>query len=250
MITSARDLVRAGRWEQAGRLLDAAEPHEAHEAGAVAAARADAEVDHAFWTRREPDAAVLDTARKLAADDAQAWAADFARLRARYARELLGARTSDTAEPDTAEPDAELAADAERLARQSPDASARAHAMFYRGLIAGVLRGDDAAAEPLWRAALDTDDEYVRSYALRHLAGVAHEADRPDEALQLWRESTRLRQRVGFVPGVLAQLALRAECAPVARDWAAALGIGWVVDAVTPTDTPNATEPEVARDRG
>lgn len=236
VIASAGELVRAGRWEQASRLLDAVRPAGPHEVGAVATARADTEVDHAFWTRREPDAAVLDAARRLAADEAQAWTADFARLRARYARKLLGTRTPDT--------DEDLAVEAERLAAQAPNTAARAYATFYRGLIAGVLRGDAAAAEPLWRAALDTDDEYVRSFALRHLAGVAHEAGRPAETLEMWQESTRLRQRVGFVPGVLAQLALREECAPVARDWAAALGIGSVVGAVS------ATEPEVARDPG
>lgn len=232
VIASARDLVRAGRWEQATRLLDAAEPSGPHEAGARAAARADAEVDHAWWTRREPDPSLLDAARSLAADSAQAWAVEFAGLRASYARQLFAGRRDDADQ---------LGGAAEQLAEQAPDAAARAYATFYRGLIAALLDDDAVAAERFWRTALDTDDEYVRSYALRHLGGLAADAGRHDEALELWRESTRLRQRVGFLPGVLAQLALAGD-SDVVPGWATTMGIAATLSVAS------ATESEVARE--
>ena len=239
VIGSARDLIRAGRWEQAARLLDATDPFDAHEAGALAAARADAEVDHAWWTRCDPDPARLDAARALAADDAQAWIVDFAGLRSSYARQVYVKLAGGSPVVD------ELAAKADRLTEQARDPAARAYVTFYRGLIAGVLDDDDAAAERAWQAARDTDDAYVRSYALRHLGGMADDAGRHDDALELWRESTRLRQRAGFVPGVLAQLQLYpADTTPndIVTEWADALGLGELFGAGT------TTEPEVARD--
>lgn len=239
VITSARDLVRAGRWGQAVRLLEATVSSGPHETGALAAARADADVDHAWWTRSGADASRLDAARALAADDAQAWMVDFARLRTSYARQLYVRLTGGSPVADG------FAAEADGLAEQAPDAAARAYATFYRGLIAAVLDDDDAAAEQYWRAALDTDDGYVRSYPLRHLGCAADDAGRHDEALDLWRESTRLRQRAGYVPGVLAQLQLYlGDTTPgeLVTDWADALGIGEMLRAGTTTD------PEVARD--
>ena len=232
LITSARDLVRAGRWDQAVRLLQASEPADPREAGALAVARAEAEVDHAFWQRRDADASRLSAARAYAADRSQAWAADFAQLRSSYARQLFGGQS----ETDT------LAAAAKGMAAQAPDASAGAYARFYQGLIAGVLGGDDIEAERHYRAALDTDDEYVRSYALRHLGALADEAGRHAEAVFLWEDSTRLRQRVGFLPGVLAQLVLPGGATPMVTSWAEALGIGAMLAAAS------ATEPEVAGD--
>jgi tetratricopeptide (TPR) repeat protein len=239
VIAAARDLVRAGRWKQAARLLDATRSSGPHEAGALAAARADAEVDHAWWTRRDPDPAWLDAAGALAADNAQAWIVDFAGLRLSYARQLHVKFAGGSPVLDG------LAAEADRLAEQALDPAARAYVTFYRGLIAGVLDDDHAAAERSWHAARATDDEYVRSYALRHLGGMADEAGRHDEALELWRESTRLRQRAGFVPGVLAQLQLYpADATPddIVTEWAHALGVGELFRAGTTTG------PEVARD--
>jgi hypothetical protein len=239
VIASARDLARAGRWAQAARLLDATGSSGPHETGALAAARADAEVDHAWWMRRGADASRLDAARALAADEAQAWIVDFARLRSSYARRLYSKLAGGSPVPDG------LAAEADRLAEQAPDTAARAYARFYRGLIAAVLADDEAAAERYWRAALDTDDDYVRSYPLRHLGGMADDAGRHEEALELWRESTRLRQCAGYLPGVLAQLQLYpGDTTPdeLVTAWADALGMGEMFRAGT------TTEPEVARD--
>lgn len=230
LIIAARDLTRGGRWATAQALLAAAEPGDAHEAGAIAVAAAEADVDHAFWTERAADPAVLAIARERAIAPVQVWTAEFAQLRADYAP-LLRARIAG--EPLDDDPVARLAASAEGLADAASDPVDRAYATFYRGLIAEILQGDPDAGETYYRAAAETDDEYVRSYALRHLGWVADEAGRRDEAIELRRESARLRQRVGFVPGTLAQLQLitaHTSAHDIVGDWATELGIGdWIV---------------------
>lgn len=236
VVTAAEALTRAGRWSLVAELLDATEPADAGEAQVLAVARAENEVEHAFWMRRAADPDVLATARELATDPAQVWTTEFAQLRAAYAPQL---RARLAGEPLDAAAVAGLAATAERLAETAPDPAGQAYVTFYRGLVAGVLQDDWAAGEKHYRAAADTDDEYVRSYALRHLGWVADEAGRPDEARELWRESTRLRQRAGFVPGVLAQLVVQeGGPSPIVAGWAAELGISeWIVQAgVDPDD--------------
>jgi tetratricopeptide (TPR) repeat protein len=247
LVDAAHELTRGGRWAQARTLLDAVETGTdaagaveagALDAGALAVARAEVEVDHAFWMRRAADPAVLDTAAQAAADDAQRWAVRFARLRAAYAEQL---RALVAGQPLSGVD--ELAASAAELAAVAPSGPARAYATFYRGLIADLLLGDTATGARHFRDAAGTSDEYVRSYALRHLGGVADDAGRRDEALAHWRESTRLRQRAGFVPGALAQLQLYpadTTAAQIVADWAEALDVQALVS--------EATEPEVARD--
>ena len=249
LVDAAHELARGGRWAQAGTLLDAAEADAAEtgavdvdadavEAGALAVARAEVEVDHAFWMRRAADAAVLYTAAQAAADDAQRWAVRFARLRAAYAEQLraLMAGLALSGVDDLTSTVADLVAVA-------PSGATRAYATFYGGLIAEILLGDTATAARYYQDAAGTSDEYVRSYALRHLGAVADEAGHHDAALTQWRESTRLRQRAGFVPGALAQLQLYpadTSAAQIVADWAEALEIRVLMS--------EATEPEVARD--
>jgi tetratricopeptide (TPR) repeat protein len=143
---------------------------------------------------------------------------------------------------------ADLARRADDLQGDAPDQASRAHASFYRGLIADVLGdgpdGPVRAAE-YYRRALDTDDEFIRSFALRHLGALADDAGDHDQAVAMWREATRLRQRAGHVPGVLAQLILLAGDLPtgeIVDDWADGLGIHALVARAA------AIEPEVARD--
>jgi tetratricopeptide (TPR) repeat protein len=142
---------------------------------------------------------------------------------------------------------ADLACRADDLRGDAPDRTSRADARFYRGLIADVLGdpdGPDRAAAD-YRRALDTDDEFVRSFALRHLGALADDAGDRDQAVAMWREATRLRQRAGHVPGVLAQLVLLAAELPnseIVDDWAEALGIRAL------SAQAAAIEPEVARD--
>ena len=239
VVDAARELTRGGRWTQARALLDAAsQPADPVEVGALAGARAEVEVDHAFWLRRAADPARLDEAERTAADDAQRWAARFARLRATYAEQLWARFAGQPLSGVD-----ELASAAADLADHAPDDATRGYAAFYRGLIADLLLGDSATGARHYQDAAGTSDEYVRSYALRHLGGVADDAEQHDEALAHWRESTRLRQRAGFVPGVLAQLQLYpadTTAAQIVADWAAALDARALMS--------EATEPEVARD--
>lgn len=236
---SAQGLSRAGRWQLATALLDAIEPADAREAGALAVARAEVEVDYAFWMRRDADPELVAAARELAADAIQVWTAEFAQVRAAYAP-LLRARIAGEALERAAV--GTLATTAERLAETAPDSTDQAYATFYRGLIASVLQDDSVAGDKHYRAAAETDDEYVRSYALRHVGSLADDAGRHDEAIELWRESTRLRQRAGFVPGALAQLQLitaHTSAERVVAEWADELGIGaWIVQtaAIAPDD--------------
>ncbi|HEY8455963.1 MAG TPA: hypothetical protein VIL34_10230 [Actinopolymorphaceae bacterium] len=95
--------------------------------------------------------------------------------------------------------------------------------------------------EALRLAEVDGDD-LLLSYALRHLGDHVLEDD-SDIALAgtYWERSTTLRQRLGFVPGALAQQLLLATHAQRAGDptkarviaeavgrWAAALGVEWL----------------------
>ena len=237
---AARELSRGGRWEQASRLLTSARQTSPDEAGVIALTRAEVDADWCFWTRRDADSTLIDAAIDKASGDAQRWAARFAGLRASYATQL---RARIAQQPLAGV--AAIAATADELVAQAPDAATRADAHFYRGLIADILCGDASTGEAHYRAALDTADGYVRSFALRHLGGLADDAGRHDEALDLWRESTRLRQRAGHVPGVLAQLQLYTgdtTSDDIVTDWADALGLGELFRGGT------TTEREVARD--
>jgi hypothetical protein len=242
VLASARDLARGGRWEQAARLVASTTSIDAHDVGELALAHAEIEVDWAFFTRREADPNLINRAHDLAADDAQRWAARFAAMRVDYARQLFVVLSGGAVDLPAV---ADLARRATDLTSNAVDRTGRAFANFYGGLIADVLAGDETAAEPYYRAGLDTDDEYFRSYALRHLGVLADSAGDHEAASRMWRESTSLRQRAGFVPGVLAQLVLLAEDmsgAQIVRDWADALGAGILVAAAA------AIEPEMARE--
>jgi tetratricopeptide (TPR) repeat protein len=237
---AARELSRSGRWAHAKTLLTSARQTSSDEAGVIALAHAEVEAEWCFWMRRDADSALIDAAIAMATDDAQRWAAQFARLRSTYATQLR-ARLAQQPLAGVAE----LTTTADELIAKAPDATTRAHANFYRALIADVLCGDAGTGEAHYRAALNTEDGYVRSFALRHLGGTADDAGRHDEALELWRESTRLRQRAGYVPGVLAQLQLYpGDTTPdaIVTEWADALGLGELFRSGT------TTMPEVARD--
>ncbi len=125
---------------------------------------------------------------------------------------------------------AELVDGAAELVRRAGDRTSRAHACFYRGLVEDVLRNTAAAADGYYRLALDTDDDFVRSFALRHLGALADDAGDRDRAVSMWRESTRLRVD-------------ELSSDQIVNSWADALGVDALLAAAA------ASEPEVARDR-
>jgi tetratricopeptide (TPR) repeat protein len=94
------------------------------------------------------------------------------------------------------------------LFRRLEDARGEAEALFWVGTFHQVVRGDGATAHPLfeksYRLAESVDDKLTLSYAARHL-GFGHQAEgRFDEARAYFEESVRLREQIGFIPGVAA----------------------------------------------
>ncbi|MET7706870.1 tetratricopeptide repeat protein [Micromonospora sp. NPDC005413] len=146
------------------------------------------------------DAKPLDEAeRDLAALDA-----DVALARGR----ILHARFLDTGLEDAAElPLFERAAG---LYRELGDACGEGESLFWVGVIHQVIRQDQSTADPAFARARElataAGDELTLSYVLRHLCFGEQAAGRVDAARELLTESTRLRRKLSFTPGVAANL--------------------------------------------
>ena len=99
---------------------------------------------------------------------------------------------------------------ASRLYRALGDARGEAEALFWVGCFHQVVREDNETAVPALERSLElaarAGDGLTESYALRHLGIAEHSAGRLDAARERLEESTRLRQEVGFLPGVAANL--------------------------------------------
>jgi tetratricopeptide (TPR) repeat protein len=120
-------------------------------------------------------------------------------LHARY----LAERTEDPRELALFERAAELY-------RELGDERGEGEALFWVGCLHQVIRGDEALAAPAFARAHELStragDRLTRSYVLRHLAFLDQAAGRLTEARERLEESTRLRQELGFLPGVAANL--------------------------------------------
>ena len=72
------------------------------------------------------------------------------------------------------------------------------------------MRDNGGAAQPYFEQSRDlagqADDKLTLSYALRHLGFAAQAAGKLDQAQALLQESADLRQQIGFMPGVAANL--------------------------------------------
>jgi tetratricopeptide (TPR) repeat protein len=90
------------------------------------------------------------------------------------------------------------------------DVRGEGEALLWIGIFHQVVRQDDAVAIPaLVRAgelAAAVGDKLTLSYARRHLGIAEHSGGRLDSARQQLEESTRLREELGFLPGVAANL--------------------------------------------
>ena len=197
---AARDLTHAGRWETAAALV-AALPED------VQTRRLHAEVliDQDFWVGTDDAVAVLDD---LAGD--QSW--DACSLRARHEYTGLLRRLLAGERPDATL----LGTQWEELLADAPDTGRAAVAHLYAGLTAEVLLDQSDRAAQHYRTVADGSDAYLAGYALRHLGGQADDRGEHEVAQDLWRQSLRLRQRAGHIPGTLAQLHLMAEALTVA----------------------------------
>lgn len=99
------------------------------------------------------------------------------------------------------------------LRRQANDTKGIAESLFHLGLVYGVVRQDHKQAMPYfeeaYRLAQAVGDDVMASYAIRHVAFAHHDAGNDPEAWAGLKESLRLREEAGFVPGVaMAQVAL------------------------------------------
>ena len=248
LAAAARDLMLAGRWDQATALLSCGSGANDAERAVLAVAEAEVAVDHDFWCRTDRGSSVLARASEVVAsaprDPVLGYDLEFLRLRHDYAAELFGPDGVPRFGQDGREAaviDA-LAARAEGLRDAAPDGARGAAATFYAGLIADNLRGDGAAARTAFAAALslaeEAGDDLVVSEALRHLGYHHGEAGDTEQARQMWERSAELRQRAGAVPYALSQQLLLAglardtgdpdqarAVAGQVRRWARALGI-------------------------
>ena len=106
---------------------------------------------------------------------------------------------------------------AAELYQQLADGRGEGEALFWIGIVHQVVRGDSGVAQPFFdRAyALATlaGDKLTLSYAARHLGFVLAEAGHPAAAQAKLTEAVRLRQEIGFAPGVAAGLLALAELA-------------------------------------
>ncbi|MEV1110392.1 tetratricopeptide repeat protein [Micromonospora sp. NPDC049751] len=165
------------------------------------------------------DSTSLDEAER----DLVAVEADTALARGR----LLHARFLETGTEDAAElPLFERAA---QLYREVGDARGEGEALFWVGTVHQVIRQDQAAADPVFararELATEAGDELTLSYVLRHLCFGEQAAGRVEAARELLEESTRLRRKVSFTPGVAANLIGLADLAASDGDRDAARGL-------------------------
>jgi len=227
-------------------------PADATERAVLAVVAAEVCVENDFWCGTDSAKAALSSAAAAVAavaavttdDGALAWDLDLQSLRHDYFAELLtpdGPRFGpDGRDPAVIE---DLTARARRLRDQAPDQRRLAAATFWAGLVEDNLRSDNVAGESLFAQALATAEEagadLTISEALRHLGYWTSQHGDLDVAREQWERSTRLRQRAGAVPYVLAQFLLLAQVARDSGDvarartlasevhaWALALGIG------------------------
>lgn len=239
LAAAARALMLAGQWDRAAELLAAATTAgEPGEQAVLAVAAAEVGVDQDFWLRTRRAFPLLDTAAEavaMAGGPGQfSFDLEFLRLRHDYGTALFDA-DGQWIEPSARDPRVvgEFADRAARLRSASPDTSRGGYVTFYAGLIEQNLRGDHAAAAPLYAEALRlaraAGDELTESYALRHLGYLASKAGDRRAAREQWDRSTELRMRAGCVPMVLAQQAAQASALRAEGDAAGSRAIAIVV---------------------
>ncbi|WP_112238212.1 hypothetical protein [Kribbella monticola] len=211
VLQSASALMRAGRWDEAGQLLEAITPADPAEAVAVAAVRAEVAVDQDFAQAVDTAQGPLERFEKAltaAYDDTLRWDLAFLKLRKAYGMAL---RTRDQV---TAEASLELSERAVKLQDSAPDDGRAGHAAFYAGMIAEHLLELPEQAFAHLTVALElgerSGDKMVISLALRHLGDHAHTSGDLKLARAQWERSTELRQQLGHLLGALAQQTLLA----------------------------------------
>jgi len=213
VLNAAIALRLAGRWDVALALLAGAEPATDTDRLSLAMATADIEVDASLWNASVEPGPALDRAATLVEaapgrPDSVVWDLDYLRMRRTYHAAL---HTRDA----SAGP--KLDDWAQRLRATAPDPGRAAWVTFFGGVIADNLLTDPATARERYTLAQETaesiGDELLVSYTLRHLGDHAHTAGDLSAARAAWERSTSLRERLGFVPGTVAQRLTLADLA-------------------------------------
>ena len=204
ILAAALDLARAGRWERALRLLDAAGPDDPR----VARTAAEVALEGDWFAGTALAASRLATADRIGGPS---WDLDFLRLRHDY-RLLLNDRNPQ-APTALANQAAAIADRAAALADRAPDGGRHGWARMYLGLILDNLVGDRAAAPAHYRVALTAGDDLLSWEALRHLGDHDRDHDDRDAARERWERATALGARAGLVCGTLSQQMLLAVLA-------------------------------------
>ena len=99
---------------------------------------------------------------------------------------------------------------ATQLYRELGEVRGEGESLFWVGCFHQVVRQDDDTAGPIleqsYKLGAQVGDKRTMSDALRHLGIAEHRAGRLDTARQRLEESVRLRQEIGLLPGVAANL--------------------------------------------
>ncbi|MEV0176314.1 hypothetical protein AB0I00_35020 [Streptomyces sp. NPDC050803] len=228
LLAAARELSRAGRWERALRLLDAADSGDPVLRARLALAAAEVALDSDWFAGTRLAAERVEAAEKEDGDGA--WAVRFARLRLDYLHLLTGDDGLRFG-PQGKDPGAlaDVRRRAHRLLDSAPDEVARGWAAMYLGLITDNLFAERASAPAHYAAALRAGesggDDLLAREALRHLGDHDHDHGNHDAALLNWRRASALGARAGAVPGTLSQQLLLAVLARDAGDTAGAAAL-------------------------
>jgi hypothetical protein len=222
LVDAGTILMRAARWDDADRLLTAAETEHPAERAIVAITVAEIAVDQDFAQGSDTAGPALEsaeTALSEAPDPTLSWDLEFLKLRKDYGTALFAADHELHFGPDGRDPGVgeALAKRAEQLRLSALTDERTGHAAFYAGLIADNVRGLSAEAFASYTSALElgerSGDNLLESLALRHLGDHAHTVGDLVLARTQWERSTELRQKIGHLLGALAQQALLAVLA-------------------------------------
>jgi hypothetical protein len=231
LITAARALSLAARWDDAFAVVDAAEPANGPGRTALAIAAAHIALERDYVTGSSVATERIERARQLVGEAPEAtgqWTVAYLQLRESYDRAIRNPDRTPRLGPDGRDP-AELDAlreQARRARDTAPDPVARGWAEMCLGWIADNLYGERDVAPPHYTAALQageaSGDELLLREALRHIGDHDHDHGDHPTALDRWQRATAAGARAGTVPGTLSQQILIAVLARDAGDEAGA----------------------------
>jgi hypothetical protein len=225
ILSAARALSRAARWEQALSLVDSLDDADPR----IALVAAEVAIDSDLFAGTDLAATRLDRV-------GDGWDGAFLRLRHDYFGPLRDAAGGWRFGPAGKDPRVigELRERAGALVSRAPDAVRAGWANMYLGLIADNHFAERDVAARHYDAALEAgegggDDLLVRE-ALRHLGDHDHDNGDLSSAGERWTRATELGARAGMVSGVLSQQMLLAVLTRSTGDEAGAVRLAREVE--------------------